>query len=555
MSTEQEQRIRELEAQLASSREIVDALKQAAENRESQPDSDQIAVQKAMANLENTIRLRSKALAESEAMYRSLFDHSPLMALKIGPDFRIREVNKTCRRSLTIRDGSPIGESLLEIFARSAQKRVLHVLEAGQGQEHEVQLRDRRWVDLTAARIPAHDEIQVLMRDVTKQRELEEKLRQSQKMEAIGQLAGGIAHDFNNLLCGIMGYTELLAEEPVADVRADYVEEILATCERAAELISRLLAFSRRGRKENKPVDMHEIIQHAIGLVNRTIDRRIVIEMSLDAESAIVMGDISQLESAILNLSLNARDAMPQGGTLRFETRTIWLDESSALDPALDPGAYLELLVLDTGSGIQKEHLDRIFDPFFTTKPTGHGTGLGLAAVYGTIRSHEGRILVQSKLGSGTQFHIYLPLATRSLDLEPAVEEAASASGHGHILVVDDEAVVRDAAALMLEGMGYRVSAVDSGKAALQLLGADPMGFDLVLLDFVMPGMHGADVLPLIKKLRTSLPVLVTSGFSSQMDETLAKVGGDGFLSKPFSSRALAKAVRSALQASMHRSR
>lgn len=554
MNADKDKRIQELESRLAASQEIIDALKQAAENRESQPDSDQIAVQKAMANLENTIRLRSKALAESETMYRALFDHSPLMALKIGPDFRIRDANRTSRRSLTTGDGSPIGEPLLENFTRAAQARVQNVLEQGEGQEHDVQLRDGRWVDFTAARIPARDEIQVLMRDVTVQRELEDKLRQSQKMEAIGQLAGGIAHDFNNLLCGIMGYSELLEEEQDSDLRATYVKEILATCERAAQLISRLLAFSRRGRKETKPVDMHDTIQHVIGLVNRTIDRRIVIEKALDAESAVVLGDISQLESAILNLSLNSRDAMPKGGTLRFETRTIWLDEESSLEQGIEltPGPYLEVVVLDTGSGIQEVHLDRIFDPFFTTKPTGHGTGLGLAAVYGTLRSHQGRIRVFSTLGSGTRFHLYLPLASQSASSEPTQEPPEGACGNGHILVVDDESVVRDATARMLERLGYEVSAVESGKAALQVLASDPEGFDLVLLDFVMPEMHGSDVLPLIKKIRSTLPVLLTSGYSFQEDETVAKVGGEGFLNKPFSSKALAKAVQAALQHSIH---
>jgi len=488
MSEADKQSIRDLEARLAASKEIIGALKRAAENRESQPDSDQIAVQKAMANLENTIRLRSKALAESEAMYRALFDHSPLMAFKIGPDFRIRDMNRTSRRCLTIRDGSPLGDSLLEIFTRTAQARVLKVLEESEGHEHDVQLQDGRWVDLTAARIPARDDIQVLLRDVTEQRELEEKLRQSQKMEAIGQLAGGIAHDFNNLLCGIMGYTELLTEQPDAGIRSTYVKEILATCERAAQLISRLLAFSRRGRKESKPVDMHATIEHVVGIVNRTIDRRIVIERELGAESSIVMGDISQLESAILNLSLNARDSMPQGGTLRFETRTIWLEENTLVEQGfeLSPGAYLELSVIDTGCGIEDVHLDRIFDPFFTTKPTGHGTGLGLAAVYGTIRSHEGQIRVHSKLGSGTQFRLYLPLASRSTTGETAKAEAPSDEGTGRILVVDDESVVRNATSHMLERLGYQVGAVDSGKAALQLLASDPTGFALVLLDFGM---------------------------------------------------------------------
>ena len=548
MSSDESRTIDELEDQLAASQETIAALKRAAENRAAQPGSHQIAVQKAMANLQNTIRLRSQALAESEAMYRALFDHSPLMAFKIGPDLRVRDLNRTSRRSRNLGEGDPLGQPLARIFAEQAQRKVRRVLENGEGEEHEVPLRDGRWVDLTAARIPGRDDIQVLLRDVTKQRDLEEKLRQSQKMEAIGQLAGGIAHDFNNLLCGIMGYTELLAEELDPDLRTTYVQEILSTSERAAQLISRLLAFSRRGRLESKPLDIHEIIQTVVGIVNRTIDRRIRIETDFQAESSTVLGDISQLESAILNLSLNARDAMPQGGTLLFETRTVWLDEDAMEERGFEllPGAYLLLSVTDTGTGIAREYLDRIFDPFFTTKPTGHGTGLGLAAVYGTVRSHEGQILVDSEPGKGSRFQVCLPLAAQSTT--PREEEPAQRkSGTGRILLVDDESVVRQATTRMLEKMGYEVVSVESGKKAIDALSSDPSGFDLVLLDFVMPEMHGSDVLPLLKNIQSTLPVVFTSGFSFLPEDSLEEFGGDGFLQKPFTSRTLAEVIQATL--------
>jgi PAS domain S-box-containing protein len=266
-------------------------------------------------------------------------------------------------------------------------------------------------------------------RDIRDRKEIEKRLRQSEKMEAIGALAGGVAHDFNNQLTSIMGYSEILRELVGREVEAaELVDNVLLAAKRAADLTRQLLAFSRKGKYVVEPVDVHGLIAEVAGVVSRTIDRRIQIQLSLEAEVSVVQGDASQLQNAILNLAINARDAMPEGGVLRFSTSNSSADAPRAPFPGFQtpPGDYVDVRVADTGVGMDEETRAHMFEPFFTTKEQGKGTGIGLAAVYGTVKSHRGGISVESAPARGTTVHVYLPIAGSDAALAPTAtaEEA-----------------------------------------------------------------------------------------------------------------------------------
>ena len=388
----------------------------------------------------------------------------------------------------------------------------------------------------------------LVFRDITEQLTLEAQLRHSQKMESIGLLAGGIAHDFNNLLAGIMGYAELLMRE-VDDAAelTEYAQLIFDTANRAAQLTSQLLAFSRKGTGRREPVDVHALVTQTRGILQRTIDRRIEVRMALHAPRSLVLGDAGALENAILNLGVNARDAMRTGGVLTFATADVSLDESfCASRPFLTvpPGDYIEVSVSDTGVGMEEQTLERIFEPFFTTKDLGEGTGLGLSAVFGTIKEHGGGVDVSSAPGKGSVFRLYLPLVE-----EKRSNAAAPVEGSGRILLVDDEKLARDTARGMLERVGYEVIVAEGGEEAVSLYRELHAGIDLVILDLIMPDMDGMETLQALRDLDANVRVLVVSGFSISLDiDTLRAQGALDFLSKPFRvseiSRKVAELIR-----------
>jgi PAS domain S-box-containing protein len=362
--------------------------------------------------------------------------------------------------------------------------------------------------------------------------ELEGKLRQAEKLQAIGQLAGGIAHDFNNQLAGIVGYADLLREKAGLDAETqESVEHILTSAQRAGDLTEKLLAFARKGQYRREPVDLHEMIDDAISILERSIDRTIRIVRRFEAESATIAGDSSQIENAILNLGLNARDAMPEGGELVFGTRS----SSSGAG-----GGRVVVEVSDTGIGIEEPALERIFEPFYTTKDQGRGTGMGLAAVYGTVVGHGGTIEVDSTPTVGSRFILSFPLASA-----PAVEAIGAdaphdAPGEGRILLVEDEEMVRGAIAAMLERKGFEVESCADGPSAVRAYTGGGGGFDAVILDMVLPGMSGTDVARAIRGADPDSKLLIVSGYSAEgpVNELFAS-GGVAFLKKPFLSSEL----------------
>ena len=390
----------------------------------------------------------------------------------------------------------------------------------------------------------------LVFRDVTEEYALQDKLFQSQKMDAIGRLASGIAHDFNNMLGGIIGGAELLRDiiPDTADHR-ECITLIVESANRAAELSSKLLVFARKQPVVFRVVDVHQVVRDTISILQKTVDKRISIVEELGAESAHIYGDTVMLQSVFLNLGINAAASMPDGGNLNLRTRCITLeaDYCAGSEFTLIPGAYLEVEVRDTGCGIPAENLSMVFEPFFTTKLSGEGTGLGLAATHGAVVQHEGSITVYSELTKGTTFRVLLPLTGD----EPVADRDTEVRIHGSglVLLVDDERAMRVTGSSMLKRLGYEVEIASNGEEALQKLAELDGDVSLVLLDMVMPRMNGADCFRVIHDKYPDLPVLLVSGFTpeDQLQELMA-LGLRGFLQKPYQSARLSRAVAEALR-------
>jgi signal transduction histidine kinase/ActR/RegA family two-component response regulator len=385
---------------------------------------------------------------------------------------------------------------------------------------------------------------------LTKRLLLEEQLRHSQKMEAVGRLAGGIAHDFNNLLTAIIGYTEIVLTslDPTDERRAD-AEEIGRAAMRAADLTRQMLAFSRRQVLQPKIIDLNTALGKVEPMLRRVIGEDIVMTVTGKATSAFVRVDPGQVEQVVMNLVVNARDAMPQGGRLTVETGDAMLDEVALADsPEAKPGSFVLLSVSDTGTGMSPEVRARIFEPYFTTKDVGKGTGLGLSTAYGIVRQSEGHISVSSEIGLGTTFRIYLP---RSEAPAQTVEQSAGETmpnGTEHILLVEDDPSVRRLSTELLIRLGYSVTQAASGRAGLALGSDDTRHFDLALCDVILGDMSGPAVAEALSALRPSIRVLYMSGYT---DEAIVRTGvldeGKPFLQKPFTPMQLAKKIREVL--------
>ncbi len=379
--------------------------------------------------------------------------------------------------------------------------------------------------------------------------ELEAQLRQAQKMEAVGQLAGGVAHDFNNLLTIIDVHAELALEDldETNGLRADLLEVKKASA-RAAGLTRQLLAFSRKQLLQPERLPLNAVVDGVAPMLRRLIGEDIAVIARLDPQSGSVFADPGQLEQVVINLAVNARDAMLGGGTLTIETSKVVVDERSADEHEAMRGRYVCLTVSDTGCGMSPEVEERIFEPFFTTKPAGQGTGLGLSTVYGIVRQSGGHIVVDSEPGQGTSFRVYLPTAEVPESALPAIpERSACPCGTETVLLVEDEDAVRALARRILERQGYTVLDACNGRDAVAVA-ARAGRIDLVLTDVVMPEMNGRALAEALAVARPSLPVLYMSGYT---DDEIVRRGlldtSNGLLPKPFTADSLARAVRAAL--------
>ena len=375
----------------------------------------------------------------------------------------------------------------------------------------------------------------------------EAALRQSQKMEAIGHLTGGIAHDFNNMLTGIIGSIDIIRRR-IATGRLDglerYMDAAWQSSQRAAALTHRLLAFSRRQSLDSKPIDANSLVGSLRDLLERTINESITLQLSLSEDTGAVVADANQLESSILNLAINARDAMPKGGTLTVATRRVMLDEAAATALALRPRAYVVVTVNDTGTGMSPELIEQVFDPFFTTKPAGQGTGLGLSMVLGFAQQSGGQVRIQSALGVGTSVEVYLPAAAQPAE-EVTVEKTETPAGDGQtILVVEDDDAVRLLVVSLLEELGYKAIEVSSPRLALPILQAS-RAIHLMVSDYGMPGMNGRELADVARKHRPELPILFVTGYAETATVRSRFLGTNmDLITKPFTLDVLAEKMR-----------
>lgn len=393
----------------------------------------------------------------------------------------------------------------------------------------------------------------IVNRDITDRRRLEEQFRQSQKMEAVGRLSGGIAHDFNNILGVIIGYGEILQERMKSDdALIGCVNEILDASRRAAQLTRQLLAFSRQQVLEPKVVELNMIVRDTEKMLRRVIGEDIEFNTVLDPLLANIKADQGQIEQVILNLAVNARDAMPDGGELKIVTQNAVMSDLDVqrYSYPVKPGRYVLLTVSDTGIGMARETQAHIFEPFFTTKEKGKGTGLGLATVYGVVKQSDGYIEVHSELGVGTTFKIYLPRVEAAVELEKDNGvPAASLNGQETILLVEDEDALRILTRNVLRAMGYTVLEASDGEKACEVSRQFGAGIHLLLSDVVMPGMNGPALAEKLVVERPTIKVLYISGYTGQAVGQGVLPAGCNFLTKPFTRDQLAHKVREALQA------
>jgi PAS domain S-box-containing protein len=400
-------------------------------------------------------------------------------------------------------------------------------------------------------------ELEIIVEDVTERRALEKQLHQVRKFEAIGQLAGGIAHDFNNVIGAMMGWAELGSEQAPADSRlSEYFKKIRTQAGRAAGLTRQLLAFARRQILEPQDIQLNTVVTDVLSLLEKVIGKDVEIRTSLAPELAVVRADSSQIEQVLMNLCLNARDAMPAGGCLTIKTRNADFDDNACRrTPGLSPGRHAELVVTDNGTGMDAKTREHIFEPFFTTKEPGKGTGLGLATVFGIIRQHGGFVSVDSAPGHGTTFRIYLPGVNSAVEVarpRSKPDETPFRGGNETLLVADDHEGIREMVRSALEGCGYRVLFAANGEEAIRIFEEKAREISLVVLDVVMPRIGGLEAAKRMRHIRPELPVIFTTGYSSD-HEALTKVieTGGAVVEKPFDPKKLARRVRELLDISL----
>ena len=502
-------------------------------------------------------------LRKSEERFYKTFEASPdSITISTLADGRYVDVNQAfCKLTGWDRE-QVIGKTSREIgLWKNLQdrERAVRILEErGNLKDFEVIFKDREGKEINALwsaeiiEIGGVRHIISVVKDITDRKKLEAQLVHAQKMEAIGTLAGGIAHDFNNLLQAIIGYAQILKMDLQEGQRGfREIDSIEKTALRARDLTARILAFSRDVEPELKPLDLNRQIKEAQKLLARTLPKSIQLELHLSPGLKLIQADPSQLEQILLNLAVNARDAMPEGGRLVFETRNIRLDrELWDHSQRLTPKDYVLLTVTDTGEGMDKGTMERIFDPFFTTKEPGKGTGLGLAMVYGIVKNHGGHINCYSEKGKGTTFKIYFPALDLDVaDARPRTSEEELPHGRGElILFVDDEEYLRNLGKEILERFGYRVMLAENGKQALEIYKERGEEISLVVLDLIMPEMDGGQCLAELLNLAPDLKVLIATGYSPNgpLEDLIAK-GAKGFISKPYELNEMLRSVRDVL--------
>jgi PAS domain S-box-containing protein len=518
------------------------------------------ALKAAHAELERRVEERTSDLKNIQSFYIHSSECHAVLCRREDGQFQYIEINPATLRLYGMAREEVIGKTVDELFSPDFATELNGHLSSAlnlAGPYRYSRNQGGSIVEAIATPIPVEPghqpRLAVTARDITERQELEEKLRQAQKMEAVGQLTGGLAHDFNNLLQGITGSLDRV-QHRIQQGRASEADRFLTaaidSANRAASLTHRLLAFSRRQTLDPKPTDANRLIASMADLINRTVGPSITVEVVGAIGLWLTRVDAPQLESAVLNLAINARDAMPEGGKLTIETANKWLDERAAKEREIPPGQYVSVCVTDTGVGMTAEVAARAFDPFYTTKPIGQGTGLGLSMIYGFVRQSGGQVRIYSEEGKGTTMCLYLPRYIGALEDAEVVAWEEPDKGFGEtVLIVDDEATVRMLVNEILTENSYRVIEAGDGASAMKIL-ESPQRIDLMITDVGLPGnMNGRQIADAARAIRKGLKVLFITGYAEN-----AAVGnghleaGMEILTKPFPMNALASKVRHMLE-------
>jgi PAS domain S-box-containing protein len=507
-------------------------------------------------------RVAEDALRVSERRLRAFFEATTVGLVEVSTTGRILQANDAFCRMVGYAPAELPGTSAADLVFPDDRSEVRDQYErVGNGPSgvFEADRRYRRkdgsalWARVSA--VAVRDEVgrpgwvSAVVIDLTERKKLEEQVRQAEKLEAVGRLAGGVAHDFNNLLTVINGYGQVvLARLPEGDATRDMVQQMTAAGERAARLTAQLLAFSRNAIVEPKVLDLNEVVSRSAQLLRRLIGEDVALATVLAPGLSRVKADPTQVDQVLMNLAVNAKDAMPRGGRLTIETRDVRLRaEDAAMYPDLPPGGYVQLAVSDTGAGMTEDVKTRLFEPFFTTKEQGKGTGLGLAVVHGVVEQSGGRVDVYSELGVGTTFKILLP-AVGAAPTGPSDVVRIAPEGAETVLLVEDEDGVRKFVRLALEGQGYTVLEAAEGREAIRVAEGYAGPIHLLMTDVVMPGMGGREAAAAIRAQRADLKVLFVSGYT---DDAVVRHGiveaTDAFLQKPFTPVSLARKIRAVL--------
>jgi PAS domain S-box-containing protein len=497
----------------------------------------------------------------SERRYADLFEHAPDLYFSIDRRHTILGCNTTGAGMLGCAQSQVVGRMFADLFVPERRTALRTMVERmfsegttlrdveeqmirQDGQAFFVSLNSSLEVDERGSIVNAR----IVARDITDRKQMEGALLHAQKIDSIGNLAGGIAHDFNNILAAVLGSASIMRRRLTEKAPlAKYVDIIESSARRGSSLTRQLLTFARKTETLVKPVDINGLIQETLQLFQRSVTKEIVVETVLTQEAAMVSGDDGQIQQALLNLFLNARDAMPDGGRMRVSTDVTVADaHTTSRFSSVRPGPFVRVTVVDSGRGIPREIQNRVFEPFFTTKD--HGTGLGLSVVYGVVQSHGGFIDLESDPGRGATFSVYLPRTTMLAREAARKRRQRLPRGSEHLLFVDDEVSVCEIARDMLVGLGYTVFVMNDGRAGVEFYRTHQASVDLVLLDVNMPVMGGKEAFDLLRSINPSLRIMIVTGYGRETVETSKFTSGvSGFMQKPFQLETLALKVREVL--------
>ena len=509
--------------------------------------------------LKDMVEERTKELHESEQWHRSLFENATDGIIVLDKNSIIVNANdKACEMHGFTREsliGAHIrllvGDNDKDTITRKT-RRILDgeslVFEAKNNRKDGTSI----YVEISSKAITIGNEvfIQSFYRDITEKKKFQEHLLQSQKMESVGVLAGGIAHDFNNILTAILGHTDLIRRFAVLNEKATRSLNVIEDASRrAGRMISKLLGFARKSKYERTPINLNDVVYETIKLLEQVFKKSIDLSVELDNRLPLIQGDVNQMEQVIMNFLVNARDAMPNGGRIVIKTqaRTV-VKGMPDVPPYVPPGEYVQISVSDTGTGIPEDIKNKIFEPFFTTKEQGKGTGLGLSMVYGAINDHQGYLSVESTLGVGSVFTVFLPAAAPAT-VSGTKEAVNHGSGKQTLLIVDDEQDILDIMRDSLENQGYKVFASSDSTVAIDIYRRIFNDVALVITDIVMPGIDGRELIRQIKVINPDVKVLAISGYTKYVGEKEDIKDIDGFLQKPFESYYLLSVVKRILEA------